>query len=153
MVSIDKLWLVFSKYKKSVAILKSRDILNAPRTATATKVIFQNHFNIISTSTVSALWQINPAIWNTSGQYAMWISQFNLTSPDVVTGKRFRYFCFGCKCQGCNVKRVATVRHWDGARVTREFFVTSRWILHGMRKLSYKAVAKTKVHICCEVAV
>ena len=37
--------------------------------------------------------------------------------------------------------------------VLQEFIIISRLILDGIRKVSYKAVAKTKVHVCCEVAV
>jgi hypothetical protein len=98
------------------AILKSHDNLNAPRTATTKRVIFQNHFNIISTSTVSALWQINCSLWNPSGHYAMWISQYNLTFPKVVAGKIFRYFCFGVNGEAVGSSREATVRRWCGAR-------------------------------------
>ena len=137
------------------AILKFHDKPNALRTAIAIRVIFHNCFNNISTSKVSALWQTNSALWYPSVcQYVMWISQFNLTSPKVVARKRFRYFCFGSNWRGCGVQPCShnPAVGWSQGHY-RTFILTSRWILNGMRKVSYTVVAKTKVHIYCEFTV
>jgi hypothetical protein len=150
-----KKFLIRSFYVQTLfAILKFHDKPNALRTATATKVIFHNSYNNISTSKVSALWQINSTLWYPSGQYAMWMPQFNLTSPEVVARKVFKNFCFGIKWRGCGVE-LRTHNPAVGLRQGhyRTFVVTSCWIFHGIRKVSYTVVAKTKVHIYCEFTV